>query len=179
MIAATLPSSSAPYSHGSGDSQRHDSISSKSTWQRTKSSALVNTGAPPLSPRAQGKQPQRNSPLPNESFVVLQDSVIHAIQPPPASPIKVKGNVPKARSDTTLAHTPPTAKPVEPEPDSPSPLSHHLRSTARLFNLLSTRTEIDHPLCAECTQILLTNLRKQLEETKKERDGYIAFSNAM
>lgn len=54
-------------------------------------------------------------------------------------------------------------------------MSHHLLSTARLFNLLSTRTEIDHPLCAECTQILLTNLRKQLDETKKERDGYIAF----
>jgi len=30
-------------------------------------------------------------------------------------------------------------------------------------------------LCSECVQILLTGLRKQLEETKKERDGYIAF----
>ncbi|KAJ2925147.1 hypothetical protein H1R20_g11944, partial [Candolleomyces eurysporus] len=175
MIAATLPSSSAPYSQGSGDSQRQDSISSKSSWQRTKSSALVSTGAPPLSPRAQGKQPQRSAPLPNESFVVLQDSVIHAIQPPPGPPARAKSNAPKARNDTTVAQNPPAAKPVDPEPDSPSPLSHHLRSTARLFNLLSTRTEIDHPLCAECTQILLTNLRKQLEETKKERDGYIAF----
>jgi len=45
----------------------------------------------------------------------------------------------------------------------------------RLFNLLSSRTEIDHPLCAECTQILLSSLQRQLDETKKERDGYIAF----
>lgn len=59
--------------------------------------------------------------------------------------------------------------------NNPSPLSHHLRSTARLFSLLSARTEIDHPLCAECTQILLTTLQRQLDETKKERDGYIAF----
>lgn len=44
-----------------------------------------------------------------------------------------------------------------------------------MFNLLSTRTDIDHPLCAECTQILLTSLQRQLDETKKERDGYIAF----
>lgn len=58
---------------------------------------------------------------------------------------------------------------------NPSPLSHHLRSTLRLFNLLSSRTELDHPLCAECTQSLLETLTKQLEETKKERDGYIAF----
>lgn len=63
----------------------------------------------------------------------------------------------------------------ESDHSSPSPLSHHLRSAARLFNLLSTRTEIDHPLCAECTQILLKTLNRQLEETKKERDGYIAF----
>ena len=60
-------------------------------------------------------------------------------------------------------------------PQNPSPLSHHLRSTLRLFNLLSSRTELDHPLCAECTHILLTSLTRQIEETKKERDGYIAF----
>ena len=58
---------------------------------------------------------------------------------------------------------------------NPSPLSHHLRSTLRLFNLLSSRTDLDHPLCAECTNILLDTLKRQLEETKKERDGYIAF----
>jgi len=61
-----------------------------------------------------------------------------------------------------------------PQPNPP-PLSNHLRSTLRLFNLLSTRTDIDHPLCAECTQILLSSLQRQLDETKKERDGYIAF----
>ncbi|EIN11677.1 autophagy protein 6 [Punctularia strigosozonata HHB-11173 SS5] len=54
-------------------------------------------------------------------------------------------------------------------------MSHHLQSSLRLFNLMSSRTDIDHPLCAECTHILLTNLERQLEETKKERDGYLAF----
>ena len=34
---------------------------------------------------------------------------------------------------------------------------------------------MDHPLCAECTHLLLTSLTRQLDETKKERDGYIAF----
>lgn len=178
MIAATLPSSSTPFSQSSGDTVRPSSISYKSSWQKTKSSTIVTTpGHPPLSPRAQGKQPQRNSPdpLPNESFIVLQDSVIRAIPPQPTSPTRSKKHAPKARSEASAALNPPPPKQVEPEPENPSPLSHHLLSTARLFNLLSTRTEIDHPLCAECTQILLTNLRKQLEETKKERDGYIAF----
>jgi len=166
MIAATLPSASAPYSQVSGDHHRTETSYSTSTWQKTKVSGVA---APPLSPRAQGKQPQ----LPNESFIVLQDSVIRAIPPQPTSPGRAKKSAPKTRSETPSSPAP--SKPVDPEPENPSPLSHHLRSTARLFNLLSTRTEIDHPLCAECTQILLTNLRKQLEETKKERDGYIAF----
>jgi beclin 1 len=43
------------------------------------------------------------------------------------------------------------------------------------LNLLSSRTDVDHPLCAECTHILLTSLTRQLEETKKEYEGYIAF----
>jgi beclin len=60
-------------------------------------------------------------------------------------------------------------------PSNTSPLSHHLRSTLRLFNLLSSRTDLDHPLCAECTDNLLGELTRQLEETKKTRDGYIAF----
>jgi beclin 1 len=85
-----------------------------------------------------------------------------------------------SRNKSTKAHSspgtppPPNSQP-EPDPPNPSPISHHLRSTVRLFSLLSTRTDIDHPLCAECTQILLTSLQRQLDETKKERDGYIAF----
>lgn len=63
----------------------------------------------------------------------------------------------------------------EPAHPNPPPLSHHLRSGLRLFNLLSSRTDLDHPLCSECTHILLATLTRQLEETKKERDGYIAF----
>jgi beclin 1 len=64
---------------------------------------------------------------------------------------------------------------LEADTPNPTPISNHLRSTIRLFNLLSTRTDIDHPLCAECTHILLSTLQRQLDETKKERDGYIAF----
>lgn len=139
----------------------------KSAWQRSR---IASSSPSSLPSRAQGKQPQR-PPLPNESFVLLQDSVIHSIpSPTPLSPAHVKKGSQKSREQTI-------AEPPREEPDhpNPSPLSHHLRSTARLFNLLSTHTEIDHPLCAECTQILLTSLQRQLDEAKKERDGYIAF----
>lgn len=162
MIVASLPPSEAkkPSSKPS---------SSRSAWDRSNSKPFS------LSSRAQGKQPQiPTSPHPNESFVLLQDSFVRNI-PSPVSPAprKNKGSL-KSRNNNPKPVDPPAAKHFEPDND-PSPLSHHLRSTARLFNLLSARTEIDHPLCAECTQILLSTLQRQLDETKKERDGYIAF----
>ena len=150
---------------------------SKAAWQSSKTYTPPSKPSSSLSPRVVGKQAQRVAPLPNESFVLLQDSIIQNIPSPTPSPSRLKkgtskpqNSVPNETSvDQSLSRT------VEQDHANPSPLSHHLRSTARLFNLLSTRTEIDHPLCAECTQILLTNLQRQLDETKKERDGYIAF----
>ena len=174
MIVATLPST--PHK-----SSRSDSIDppseSKAAWQRSKASTPSKPNSS-LSPRTAGKQAQRVAP--NESFVLLQDSIIKHIPSQTSSsssPTRLKKVTSKPQSsapneasvDQSLSRT------VEQDHANPSPLSHHLRSTARLFNLLSTRTEIDHPLCAECTQILLTNLQRQLDETKKERDGYIAF----
>ena len=106
--------------------------------------------------------------------MLLQDSVIRTIPPNlPTTPHAKKSSVSKSRSTTTAVA--PAPAPEEPPHPNPSPLSHHLRSSLRLFNLLSSRTDLDHPLCAECTHILLGTLTRQLEETKKERDGYIAF----
>jgi beclin 1 len=123
-----------------------------------------------------------------ESFVLLQDSVIHKI---PSDVSKPKGATQKSKAraatptqassrkqpaadkqPTTPVATSPTTKP--PPPPAP-PRSHHLAQTLKLYTLLSNRTDLDHPLCAECTSVLITTLTKQLEETKRERDGYIAF----
>ncbi|KDR75148.1 hypothetical protein GALMADRAFT_249077 [Galerina marginata CBS 339.88] len=178
MIVATLPSSSIPNNTSKSPerSTSEQSSASKAVWQQSKSASLSSKSGSALSPRAQGKQAQRGAPLPNESFVLLQDSVIRNI-PSPATPTRSKRGTAKASANTTkdTIVDEPQSRTLVQDSDNPSPLSHHLRSTARLFNLLSTRTEIDHPLCAECTQILLTNLQKKLDETKKERDGYIAF----
>lgn len=62
-----------------------------------------------------------------------------------------------------------------PSSSRPPSVTNNLHSTLRLFTLLSSRTELDHPICSDCTNVLLESLEKQLEETKRERDGYIAF----
>jgi len=141
--------------------------SAKAAWKSTRQAPHAS-----LSPRAQGKLPQRSPLLPNESFVILQDSVIHNIPSHVSFPSQIR----KSPSTEPGATTPKKELPPEDvDHVNPSPLSHHLRSTQRLLGLLSSRTDVDHPLCAECTHVLLSALTRQLEETKKERDGYIAF----
>ncbi|KAI0315700.1 APG6-domain-containing protein [Amylostereum chailletii] len=132
----------------------------KETWKSAAQSSPA--GRTSLSPRALGKLPQR---APHESFVLLQDSVIRNIP----SPTRARN---PSTSKTIVAVSPGESHQGS---DVPASLSHHLRSTQRLLNLLSSRTDVDHPLCSECTHILLSSLTRQLEETKKERDGYIAF----
>ena len=53
--------------------------------------------------------------------------------------------------------------------------SQQLESTNRLFEILSSRSDIDHPICTECTELLLSQLQKRLTAANKERDAYIYF----
>ncbi|CAG8590992.1 4623_t:CDS:2 [Racocetra fulgida] len=57
----------------------------------------------------------------------------------------------------------------------PTSLSYRLKVANRLFDLMSSRSEIDHPMCQECTDMLLDSLSKQLSDASRERDCYIDF----
>ncbi|KAF8495856.1 APG6-domain-containing protein, partial [Gautieria morchelliformis] len=183
LIAGSLPPS--PHQIHATDDEKLAQLPGPSTakmaWQHSAQPA-----SSILSSRAQEKQRVPGIPIPGESFVLLQDSAVHNIPSPPDIPLSsqrrlsftsrnrstLNSGTPTKRSSSSDLRQPPTPTPA---PPSPSPLSHHLESTARLFKLLSSRTDLDHPLCAECTHLLIATLSKQLEETKKERDGYIAF----
>ncbi|KAK5158099.1 hypothetical protein LTR04_005321 [Oleoguttula sp. CCFEE 6159] len=54
-------------------------------------------------------------------------------------------------------------------------LSHKMETTAHLFEILSSRSDIDHPICVECTEILVEGLQKRLATASKERDAYVEF----
>lgn len=179
MITSSLPPAPSQQLRPSESEKLSRALASASV-NATRQRSAMGSSSTPTSPslRDQGRQSSSHrSPIPpNESFVLLQDSVIRNIPSPVPSPAPVKKTASASKSRQNM----PSAAQVPPPPEevthpNPSPLSHHLRSTQRLFNLLSSRTEIDHPLCAECTHELLTSLKAQLDETKKERDGYIAF----
>ncbi|KAF7321268.1 Glutamate-cysteine ligase catalytic subunit [Mycena kentingensis (nom. inval.)] len=158
MIVASLPPTPT---RPEPDSISHlkASETARNAWQKAKGASL----------RSQKKQ--SSAPLPNESFVLLQDSIVRSIPSPAPSPSSKKAST-TSRTSSGRTQSPPR---TEVHPPNPPPMTPHPRSTVRLFNLLSARTDIDHPLCAECTQVLLNSLQRQLDETKRERDGYIAF----
>ncbi|KAG9119266.1 autophagy protein 6 [Ceratobasidium sp. 392] len=151
--------------------------SSKSAWQRAQA-ASGSTRSNSSKHRPAG-----------ESFILLQDSVIHKIpsdtsrSPSSTQKSKARASTPTPKGQPSARKQPVAEKQPTPITSSPppkqalpaAPRSHHLAQTLKLHTLLSSRTDIDHPLCAECTSVLIAALTKQLEETKRERDGYIAF----
>lgn len=102
------------------------------------------------------------------SFILLEGSQIA----PPSSrrPSSSKGS---ATGGADAAAAAAAAKPAEDELD-PSPSREMARMT-RLFEVLSARSDIDHPVCVECTDILVEGLQKRLETAARERDTYVAF----
>lgn len=59
--------------------------------------------------------------------------------------------------------------------DQGKALSQDMERVARLFEILSARSDIDHPVCTECTGMLLEKLQKRLDSATKERDAYVGF----
>lgn len=116
------------------------------------------------------------SVLPTESFVYLQDSVVQKI-PPSGVPSPGPGHVASTEpSNSNEAHLKSHSNNISPHI---SPLSRKLKSTNKLFSLLSRQTDLEHPLCTECTDNLLKGLNEQLKDTMRERDGYLAFEKEL
>lgn len=43
----------------------------------------------------------------------------------------------------------------------------------RLFEILSARSDVDHPICVDCTDMLVEGFQKKLDVSARERDAYI------
>lgn len=57
--------------------------------------------------------------------------------------------------------------------------SSQVERATRLFEILSARSDIDHPICVECTEMLVDGLQKKLAAATKERDAYISFLKSL
>ena len=54
-------------------------------------------------------------------------------------------------------------------------LSHYVRKSTRLFDLVSSTSDIDHPLCEDCSDSLLNLLEQQLSQAEEECLEYKQF----
>ncbi|KAB8611421.1 hypothetical protein FH972_025926 [Carpinus fangiana] len=60
-------------------------------------------------------------------------------------------------------------------PESDTALSQEMEASARLFEILSARSDIDHPICVECTESLVQGMEKRMASAIRERDAYVDF----
>ncbi|KAK5133286.1 hypothetical protein LTR08_008020 [Meristemomyces frigidus] len=60
-------------------------------------------------------------------------------------------------------------------PDGAQALSQQMETSMRLFEILSARSDIDHPICSECTELLLDGLQRRQASVLRERDAYVGF----
>lgn len=98
------------------------------------------------------------------SFYMLSES---EMVPPPVAKSPASERIQSPKSEL-LPHTDGTL-------DEGKAMSQEMERVSRLFQVLSARSDIDHPICVECTEILVDGLQKRLEATNRERDAYIGY----
>ncbi|KAL1622619.1 Vacuolar protein sorting-associated protein atg6 [Neofusicoccum ribis] len=59
--------------------------------------------------------------------------------------------------------------------DSDQNMSDKMETVQRLFEVLSARSDIDQPICVECTDMLVDGQQKRLATATKERDAYVEY----
>jgi beclin 1 len=75
----------------------------------------------------------------------------------------------------TGEHGPDEASRDKTEPTPSLRIAAEVETTNRLFEILSARSDIDHPICVECTDLLVEGLQKRLAGALRERDAYVEY----
>lgn len=89
------------------------------------------------------------------SFIYLTESQVgNPQQAPPASP-----KLPRSDSKNSKSQA--------------LPKGDEMQRVNRLFEILSSRSDIDHPVCVDCADVLVDGFQKRLETVSKERDAYV------
>ena len=100
---------------------------------------------------------------PDMSYIMLSES---QLAPEPSEEV--------IQTPTKKKATPKKTEPVD-GGDKDQALSQQMETVSRLFEILSARSDIDHPICSECTELLLDGLQKRQASVIRERDAYVEF----
>jgi len=102
---------------------------------------------------------------PAMSFILLTESQIG----PPNLALQRQQHHHSASSNTLNHSHDGTAE------DSDPSKTYEIERIMKLFEILSARSDIDHPVCVECTELLVDEMQKKLEVAGRERDAYVTF----
>lgn len=97
------------------------------------------------------------------SFIYLTESQL--AQPP----ARAEPSPSKSRSSPK-----PTSRNDSPD-DKENTKTYQMERLNKLFEIISARSDIDHPICVECTEMAVEGMQKDLENAARERDAYVAF----
>lgn len=98
------------------------------------------------------------------SFIYLTESQVGGHAQPPA-PVRASSRP----SSPAQPRRPSSSADSRPEP----PRSDEMDRFNRLFEILSARSDIDHPVCVDCTDLLVEGFQRKLEVASRERDAYV------
>ncbi|AMD19611.1 HCL540Cp [Eremothecium sinecaudum] len=59
--------------------------------------------------------------------------------------------------------------------DSSKTLSSNIQNLSNIFNILSSKSNVDYPICQVCCELLIQKLKKEYEEAVKKRNSYSEF----
>lgn len=93
------------------------------------------------------------------SYVLLSESHFGPLSPEESSPSKKQSGKDASPS----------------RPENPTSLSAEMERSLRLWEILSSRSDIDHPICSECTEMLLAGLQQRQTTANRERHAYAEF----
>lgn len=100
------------------------------------------------------------------SFVMLSESQVA----PPVMSITTQGQ-PSLPTHARKQNT----QNGQVKPSEQNIMSFEVERANELFSIISARSDVDHPICTECTDLLLSSLTSRLHSATKERDAYIGF----
>lgn len=101
--------------------------------------------------------------------VHMSESMLDPPAPPPMSRRASEGQRPVQAAEQSTPGAP------EAEGDSAGKIADGMETTNRMFEILSARSDIDHPICVECTELLVDGLQKRLGVATRERDAYVDY----
>ncbi|CUM46143.1 uncharacterized protein AC631_01446 [Debaryomyces fabryi] len=54
-------------------------------------------------------------------------------------------------------------------------ISSRINTLKKVFEILSSNQEIDHPLCIDCSNLLLANFKLKFDQNQREKEYYMSF----